>query len=65
MKRFSRTKFSQKILKIQQKPPRETRQNLLLKAPIVIKPTDFSNRDINMETTSAVKLSMTLFQHFL
>ena len=45
--------------------PCETRQNLLLTAPILIKPTVFSNRDIIMETTSVVKVSMALFLHFL
>ena len=45
--------------------PHATRQNLLLTAPILIKPTVFSNRDIIMETTSVVKVSMALFQHFL
>ena len=38
--------------------PRETRQNLLLTAPILIPATVFSYGDITMETTSTLKLSM-------
>ena len=45
--------------------PRETRQNLLLMAPILISHTIFSNRDITMETTSVVKRPMLFFQQFL
>ena len=58
-------KFSQKVLKIQQKKkitPHETRQNLLLTAPILIAPTVFSNGDISTETTSIVKHSMAVLQ---
>ena len=36
----------------------ETTQNLLLTAPIFIEPTVFSYRDITMETTSVVQLSI-------
>ena len=43
--------------------PCETRQNLLLTAPILISHTILSNRDITMET-SILKISMTLLQNF-
>ena len=42
--------------------PRETRQNLLLMAPILISHTIISNGDITLETTIVLKISMTLLQ---
>ena len=59
MNRLRRIEFSQKSIKDKAKrfTPGKTRQNLLLRASILIKPTVFNNRDITMETTSIVKLS--------
>ena len=45
--------------------PRETRQNLLLTAPILISATILIYGVITMETTSVENLPMALFQHFL
>ena len=44
--------------------PRETRQNLLLTAPIMISATIFTYGDITIETTSTLKLSMAKLKRF-